>query len=402
MNIHSLYLIVLFIFPWSVHAQKTVHGLHFDACIGKEDVSPDFYKDKFLVIDFWATWCGPCLGSMPHLKELEDHCSKNGNVIFATMTSEPKEKVEAFLSRRKELFLTAYPLLDSAGQTWKYFNVVKIPRTLIFSPEGILVYDGHPKELTIELLDGILLGETPEIEEKPNREPDMTRSDLREIAEKHEYFACIAPTADTLNESGNYSSSDSLYFLLEGHATSVGDYINIIGDVSLARIQTNNPLLLAQKADCCFRLSKTAFPEFNKGIFPDQYRNHLLRLLERSFNFHASWKRQQVFAVYLETNNAGKLNNNRTISEYGQSSSWAGNRVVLVRYDLNELAYFLENVSVFNSPVLIGVSATDEKYDFILDCTNEETLRVSLAEYGLVISAPVKSKLKILQIDFSE
>jgi thiol-disulfide isomerase/thioredoxin len=59
------------------------------------------FKDKLLILDFWATWCGPCLSSFPKLDSLQ---SKFGNKIkILPITSENKEKVVDFLQKMKTI-----------------------------------------------------------------------------------------------------------------------------------------------------------------------------------------------------------------------------------------------------------------------------------------------------------
>lgn len=58
---------------------------------------PNFYKEKVLVIDFWATWCAPCIAGFPEFTHLISTYKGNKSIAFAAMTDEPKSIVERFL-----------------------------------------------------------------------------------------------------------------------------------------------------------------------------------------------------------------------------------------------------------------------------------------------------------------
>ena len=58
-----------------------------------------FKAGKVYVVEFWATWCGPCLASMPHLAEIQDRHS--GDLTVISVSDEDPETVEKFLDREK-------------------------------------------------------------------------------------------------------------------------------------------------------------------------------------------------------------------------------------------------------------------------------------------------------------
>ena len=68
---------------------------------GKFKHIKDFEKGKVYVVEFWATWCGPCIASMPHISKLQDDYAKRG-VTVISVSDEDVETVQEFLERKTE------------------------------------------------------------------------------------------------------------------------------------------------------------------------------------------------------------------------------------------------------------------------------------------------------------
>jgi thiol-disulfide isomerase/thioredoxin len=105
------------------------------------------------VVEFWATWCAPCLDGMPHISELAEQYDQG--VVFVGVTNESEETVMAFLQRKYSEEQTwddviKYSLaLDDAAErmTKTYFRAARqkgIPCAFIVGRDGIVEWIGHP------------------------------------------------------------------------------------------------------------------------------------------------------------------------------------------------------------------------------------------------------------------
>jgi peroxiredoxin/outer membrane lipoprotein-sorting protein len=92
-------------------------------------------KGHVAVLDFWATWCGPCCASLPHIDAINTDFSEKGLKVYAVNLQETKPQVQKFLIAQK---LTLPVLLDSDGATGKKYLANAIPETVIIGKDGIV------------------------------------------------------------------------------------------------------------------------------------------------------------------------------------------------------------------------------------------------------------------------
>jgi len=90
-------------------------------------------KGQVVVLDFWATWCPPCVRSLPELDQLHQQRAGDTVRIFAVNLKENEEQVHSFLRSRG---LTVPVLLDREGEVAEKFNVHAIPQTIIIGKDG--------------------------------------------------------------------------------------------------------------------------------------------------------------------------------------------------------------------------------------------------------------------------
>jgi peroxiredoxin len=111
---------------------KAAPQFKLDALEGKP-VSLSDLNGKVVVLDFWATWCGPCRASLPHLNKMYDDLKEKGLQVFALDQQEDKQDVAAFVAKTK---LTVPVLLDSEGKVGEQYGVKGIPQTVIIGKDG--------------------------------------------------------------------------------------------------------------------------------------------------------------------------------------------------------------------------------------------------------------------------
>jgi thiol-disulfide isomerase/thioredoxin len=114
-----------------------------------------------VVVDFWATWCAPCVASFPQLNELEKQFAGQP-IRFYAVTYEKAEEIKPFLVQHK---LDTPVGLDNDLQTFKAFSAWAIPAIYIFDRKGTVVAVVLPNDLTKEVLQTALAGRIPQVKQ---------------------------------------------------------------------------------------------------------------------------------------------------------------------------------------------------------------------------------------------
>jgi thiol-disulfide isomerase/thioredoxin len=120
----------------------------------------DYRDERVVVLDFWATWCGPCVQEMPILAEVAEAYKDKGVVFCAVNQQEKPEPVRKFLEEKKLKIPVA---LDAEGATGNAYQVAAIPTLVLIDKKGVVqsVHVGYDPEIKATLgkeLDTVLAG----------------------------------------------------------------------------------------------------------------------------------------------------------------------------------------------------------------------------------------------------
>jgi thiol-disulfide isomerase/thioredoxin len=130
---------------------KSVRGQHppqifFEQWLnGKPDVT-----GKFVLVNFWATWAGPCRDEIPHLNSLQ--YKFRDKLVILGLSNETLEEVQK-MTTPQILFPTG---VDTQARTAKALDLQAVPHALLIDPKGIVRYEGNPGYLDEEILSRLM------------------------------------------------------------------------------------------------------------------------------------------------------------------------------------------------------------------------------------------------------
>jgi thiol-disulfide isomerase/thioredoxin len=122
------------------------------------DAVTSFEKDKVYVVEFWATWCGPCIVMMPHLSDLQTEYKSKG-VTFIGYAAEDdrgsnEKTITEFVKKRGPnlKYTFAYAADRETNKAWMgAAGQTGIPCCFVVAKDGTLAYIGHPMYLDVVL-----------------------------------------------------------------------------------------------------------------------------------------------------------------------------------------------------------------------------------------------------------
>ena len=126
-------------------------------------------KGKFVLIDFWATWCGPCRKAIPELNAF--HKKFGDKLVVIGLSDETEATVRKMSSPKIEYFQA----IDTQKRMYKAVGVTGIPHVLILDPQGIVRWEGYPlldgHELTEKVVTDLLAKYGKQPADEPKQKP---------------------------------------------------------------------------------------------------------------------------------------------------------------------------------------------------------------------------------------
>ncbi|UQD57575.1 TlpA disulfide reductase family protein [Flavobacterium sp. K5-23] len=381
---NRIILITISILLITISCKKTEEKIEINVTDYISNIPTDkSFKNKFIVLEFWATWCAPCLSAVPHINELQNKFKSNNDLIFVSITDEKAEKVRNTL---KHIEFSTIVISDQTKKTHKTLNVSAIPITVLIDNNGIVRWKGNPEELNEELIEKFINGKiSPNIDNKKTNiegaksQDDKNNEDLEDVVFKIIKNKQTKYTFTLINTNGNNSMIASA--LVKGKYIAsnkkLSEIISNLLDINEQQViisekfKNNKYSLIYKNSDI-----KSA----ESGIADIIY--NLLKTLDLKEIIQN--KNTEIYKLKIIDKNKIEISKEPK-TEIGHSGS--STKIVCSNTEIKSLINEINNS--FNILVKDETNLKG-KYDFLIRNKSMENLKQDLEKYGLKLEKTIE------------
>ena len=319
-------------------------------------------KDNSLYfIDFWATWCKPCIHVSKYLESLQKQYPEDFYIL--SLSQESPEVVNKFLLKHKINLAVA---IDYEGETFTKNNIYSLPYGILYNAHGEKLWEGHPAEFKYYHLDGYLSQNKKKIHvntffETVKYEQVTAKNTVHKM--DFEYSSI-----KEYNEFSNFQVIDNdSYVQLNGNLQDIIAYV-----LSSNKNQVEIPNNLNNYYSMYFKKASKSFLDKEKTIFK------ALKLKKIEIE-----KEGEV--LFLDIKNANFWDTNQIQWEGNTQKYLIGDSDIQAdNVSLKEVAYKLSNV--LEKPIVFNKEITDNSlHDWQIHYKYFELMTANLYDYGLKI-----------------
>src|ERR1051326_7056242 len=336
------------------------------------------YRGDFVVVDFWATWCGPCLPGLDKIVSLEREFQGRG-VRFVTVALDTADRVRRYY-RDKGIAVTTF-VEGEHSPTAESFGVRSVPGAAVIDREGRIVGVTSGENVTAEVLRKMLAGEA--IKLPPFERSNNILWDREEITWQDGVLPDFAVLIKPMAVSGGG------YAYKPGSNHISGDGASLQAMIQAAwRTDAMHLDLRAKLPEGTYRFAITVPEVRTAELFPT-----FQDALRRGFGVQARWEDQDrdVLVLGHDPGKALPESPSAELSQFGRGI------ITLRKQPAAKLAQILPNW--MRIPV-VDESGLSGAYDFDLQYLDDgpNVLADSLAKYGLSLT-PDRRPVRVLVVE---
>lgn len=336
-------------------------------------------ENKFIVLEFWATWCAPCLKAVPHLNDLQEKF-KRDDLYFISITDESVHKIE---KTHSVVGFKTIVVSDQTKATQKSFGdgkrgITRLPLTVLIDNKGIIKWIGHPTKLTETVLNDFLnhkpISDTDNVKRRPKVKKHREIEDLKGL-DKMIYLADnddVKLYIDIVESKSQFSFTDKkagtkLFYLV---SVNTSDILKSIFHYNINEIFVHEDLD-KDKYDIWFK---------NDSLSKEKALEFLQDTLFSKLNIEKRESAKKIVAKEFVIENKKLLE--KSTDKESRITGVQGKKTMYSRITLKELADELNKISPH---YFVFLSKDREVYNFFIDDNSYEKIVSDLKQYGIII-----------------
>lgn len=337
-------------------------------------------QGKPIILEFWATWCAPCI---PAMKELEHYQNKFGNQLeILTISNDKLSNLLRYINNSKTSLKIAR---DSMHLT--IFNYREIPQTILIDKNGFIKAITSPDMLTEKIIADFVAGKEIELIKKQNSPTNLGL--FKEYKNEYYHYTLTDENKNLGFKNEIKRNQNNEPISLEFNNVSIYRLLTDIYELTTAaRLALNFDSISKNKY--CFKLDQ--FEGYSKNIL-----DHAKEILNENSGFKARLVEKTLDSLYtLQVIDSTKLPS-ISLNE-NNSREFIGSYFKGIRITTNDIIYYLENTTLLPVKDKTGINFV---FDMELSWSyeNPKTLNEELKKYGLKLKkSDEPEKIVLLEI----
>jgi uncharacterized protein (TIGR03435 family) len=376
---------LVFLFIGTLSAQALKPGMEAPPIVAKAlDAAKPFpgwaaFRGNFVVVDFWATWCGPCLPGLNRMASLEKEFAGQP-VRFLTVASDDMDRVKKYFAD-KGLTLQTYVEGENAS-TSDSFGIHGLPAAAVVDREGRMVGVTPGENVTAAVVRELLNGEKVEL--PPFQRLNNITWDQDEITWQDGVLPAFAVLIKPIEVTGGG------FLYKPGSNRISGDGVPVYAMIMAAWQTDSNHIDLRERLPVGAYRFVAMVPKGREAeLLPA-----LQDALQRNFSFRAVWDEQERDVLVLTRDGTKTLTDSSTEPLF----TFSRGKITMKKQSTAKLAETLPN---WLRKVVVDETELHGLYDFDLEYRADSPKMLTDAlqqKYGLVLT-PAKRKLRILVVE---
>ncbi|MFN8671188.1 MAG: TlpA disulfide reductase family protein [Candidatus Sericytochromatia bacterium] len=335
-----------------------INAINFET---KETLTLEQFKDKIILLDFWATWCGPCLESMPYLNKIQERYKED--IVVIAISDEKDKTIKKFLKDKKFNFIIGQDINNDTNIAYPHSW---IPYTVMINKNKEILGEIFPLKLTYNMIDKMIA---------ENKSLDDIKKDFKIPKEYQTYLALSLSNKKQKTETYFITHDNDFQEIKIENQPLIKIYKKVLGNY-IAESNIVNKIKNLKYKDNRYNF----YLRYNIKDTQDNFK-YLLNSLDLSSGISSKIEKLEKETLLLKIKNTDKLKSN---SNNLKKVKISDNKFEGLAINSLDLKNFIQNK--FNITVIDETNINGKLFDLNIDFNDSiEDFKNKLSDYDFYL-----------------